>query len=222
MAEVFEKPKRFTREWWAYIWHYYKVHFFVVLAIIFLAIVTIVEMTNTVKYDATIHYIGKSMFAQETADRIAEKACEASDDIDGDGKQNLFFSQLNFTPEALQDGGQAMALENKWLTTLASERGMLYIFDASLLEKTMHASVTEGAFVPVSQWCTEQVLPERLLEMQGDFYAVSLEESAIMKELGIDAKDMYLALRMNLKLDEKKLQVYYENCVKIANFLVKE
>ncbi len=222
MAEVFEKPKRFTKEWCGYIWHYYKTHFFVALAIILLAVVTIVEMANTVQYDATIHYIGRSIFAQETADRIADKAREASDDIDGDGEQNVSFSQLNFTSEALQDGSQAMALENKWLTTLAAEQGILYIFDAALLEKTMNAGVTEGAFVPFEDWCTELVLPERLIETKGGFYAVNLEKSAMMKELGIDARDMYVAVRMNLKQDDEKLQKYYDNCVKIANFLVKE
>ena len=51
MPEKNIKPDKFTKEWYGYIWDYYKVHILgTIAAVVFLAVL-ITNMLNTVKYD---------------------------------------------------------------------------------------------------------------------------------------------------------------------------
>lgn len=222
MAEMFEKPKKFSGEWFRYVWDYYKVHILVAVAVIALIAVTVVEVLNTVQYDVNINYIASNVLSFDVSDNLANKAAEQIEDGNGDGEKHVSVTQLNFTDEAMQNANQIMALENKLMTVFASEDEMMFLFDEAMLKDVLDMSATEGVFVPVSQWADGD-LSEELLYKYGDgIYAVNLKNSAILKEMGIDASDMFVAVRMNYEPEDEKLQKSFENCVALANSLIKE
>ncbi|WP_337400577.1 hypothetical protein [Congzhengia sp.] len=222
MAEMFEKPKKFSGEWFRYVWDYYKVHILVAVAVIALIAVTVVEVLNTVHYDVNINYIASNVLSFDVSDNLANKAAEQIEDGNGDGEKHVSVTQLNFTDEAMQNANQIMALENKLMTVFASEDEMMFVFDEAMLKDVLDMSATEGVFVPVSQWADGDLSEELLYEYGGGVYAVNLKNSAILKEMGIDASDMFVAVRMNYKPEDEKLQKSFENCVTLANSLIKE
>lgn len=222
MAEMFEKPKTFSGEWFRYVWDYYKVHILVTVAVIALIAVTVVEVLNTVHYDVNINYIASNVLSFDVSDNLANKAAEQIEDGNGDGEKHVSVTQLNFTDEAMQNANQIMALENKLMTVFASEDEMMFVFDEAMLKDVLDMSATEGVFVPVSQWADGDLSEELLYEYGGGVYAVNLKNSAILKEMGIDASDMFVAVRMNYKPEDEKLQKSFENCVTLANSLIKE
>ena len=222
MAEMFEKPKKFSGEWFRYVWDYYKVHILVTVAVIALIAVTVVEVLNTVHYDVNINYIASNVLSFDVSDNLANKAAEQIEDGNGDGEKHVSVTQLNFTDEAMQNANQIMALENKLMTVFASEDEMMFLFDEAMLKDVLDMSATEGVFVPVSQWADGDLSEELLYEYGGGVYAVNLKNSAILKEMGIDASDMFVAVRMNYKPEDEKLQKSFENCVTLANSLIKE
>lgn len=222
MAEMFEKPKKFSGEWFRYVWDYYKVHILVTVTVIALIAVTVVEVLNTVHYDVNINYIASNVLSFDVSDNLANKAAEQIEDGNGDGEKHVSVTQLNFTDEAMQNANQIMALENKLMTVFASEDEMMFVFDEAMLKDVLDMSATEGVFVPVSQWADGDLSEELLYEYGGGVYAVNLKNSAILKEMGIDASDMFVAVRMNYKPEDEKLQKSFENCVTLANSLIKE
>ena len=222
MAEMFEKPKKFSGEWFRYVWDYYKVHILVAVAVIALIAVTVVEVLNTVHYDVNINYIASDVLSFDVSDKLANKAAEQIEDGNGDGEKHVSVTQLNFTDEAMQNANQIMALENKLMTVFASEDEMMFLFDEAMLKDVLDMSATEGVFVPVSKWADGDLSEELLYEYGDGIYAVNLKNSAILKEMGIDASGMFVAVRMNYKPEDEKLQKSFENCVALANSLIKE
>lgn len=222
MAEVFEKPKKFTRQWFRYIWSYYKVHILSILAVVVLIVVTVVDAINTVHSDVTLNYVAGNVLSMDVSEKLAEKGKEAIVDGNGDGEVHVSLAQLNFTMEAMQDANLMLALENKIMTLFASEDEMLFIFDEMMLQDVLSMDATEGVFVPVADWCRETVSEERLYAADDGICAVNLKDSAMFKEMGIDSSDMYVAVRVNYHPEDEDLQKRYENCVSLANTLAKE
>ena len=220
MAETIVKPKKFTVEWFRYIWDYYKMHILVFLAVLALSVITIVDIVNTVKYDLNINYVATNVFPFQSEQQLTEIARERIEDINGDGEQNVSFSQLNFTDEVLQDGNQVMTLENKRMILFASEDEMLYIFDEFMLKNSLDMSAAEGIFVPVQQWVNPQNVNASFNENKDGMYAASLANSKLLTQLGVDSSDMYVVVRMNYFPENVELEKRYENCVAFANMLL--
>ena len=222
MAERIDKPKKFSSGWFRYVWDYYKVHILVTIAVVALAAVTVAEVMNTVRYDVNVNYIASNVLSFEVSDNLANKAAEQVEDSNGDGEKHVSVTQLNFTDEAMQNGSQIMALENKLMTVFASEDEMLFLFDETMLKKVLDMSATEGVFIPVSQWADTEIAEDLLYKYGGGIYGVNLKNSTILKELGIDVSGLYVAVKMNYKPEDEKLQKSFENCVVLANSLIKE
>jgi len=218
MAEKIVKPKQFTKEWYRYVWDYYKIHIICAVIAAILAVVTVFDVLNKVDYDLNMHYIARSVLSSDVSERLASVSSTCIEDINGDEKKVAFLSQLNFTDEAMMDGNQIMALENKLLSVLATDEEMLYLFDKVMLQDILSMPATEGVFVPVSAWCKEE-MPEELC--YGD-YAVNLSHSAVFGEMGVDSSDLYVVVRMNYKPEEAELRQRYENSISFANMLVRE
>lgn len=222
MAERIDKPKKMTRDWFRYIWDYYKVHILCVAAVAVLIVITAVEVLNTVHYDVNLNYIATNVLSSSVSENLSAKAEEHIADTNGDGEKHVSVTQINFTDEAMQDGNQILALENKLMAVFASDEEMLFILDEYMLRDVLEISATEGIFIPVEEWANSEIAEDRLYNYGGGVYAVSLEESAILNEMGIDSSDMYVVVKMNYSPEDEALQKNYENCVTLANALVKE
>ncbi len=222
MAEVFEKPKKFTKPWFSYIWEYYKVHFACILFALILVVITVVDSVTKVHYDLNVNYIATNAMYLETEESIETSLSSLSEDVNQDGEHHVSLSQINFTSEAMQDAQQFIALENKLMATLASEDEMLYIFDEMMLKDVVSMDETEGIFLEVDDWCTEKISEDVRYESFGGVYAVSLKNSAVFKKLGIDSSELYLAVRMNYQPGDEELEKKHAASIKLANAIVKE
>lgn len=220
MAETIVKPKKFTVEWFRYIWDYYKVHMLVFLAVVVLAVIVIIDTVNTVQNDLNINYIATNVFPLQSGEQLVEMANARIEDVNNDEKQHVSFSQLNFTDEVLQDGNQIMTLENKRMILFASEDEMLYIFDEFMLKNSLDMPAAEGIFVPVQHWVTPENTNASFYEHKEGTYAASLADSKLLAQLGVESSDMYVVVRMNYFPENVELEKRYENCVAFANMLL--
>ncbi len=221
MAEVFERPKKFTPEWFDYVWHYYKVPIISVAIAIFLLIITVVEIKNTIHYDVSVNYVATDMFADESVERFTEQASAAIEDSNNDGEKHASFTQVNFTLDAMQSAEHLTALENKLMALLASGEEMLFIFDKIMLDDVLNMHAAEGIFVPITEWCDAEISDEQLYYHENEPCAIALSGSTFMEKLGLDASGMYLAVRMNYKPDDTDLEKRYLNSVVLANAIAK-
>lgn len=221
MAEQFDKPKILTKNWFLYVCHYYKVHFICAVVAIALIAVTVVEMMNAVHYDANVNIVSARVITSDTVAKLSDHAKAYAMDINGDGETHVSVSQLAFTSDAMQDGTQMMALENKLMTLFASPDEMLFLFDEMMLRDVLSISATEGIFLPVDAWCESSVPDDQLYVFENEPCAVKLTNSALLSQAGIDTSDMYVAVRMNYDSEDEQLDKTLKNCILLANALVK-
>lgn len=222
MAERIDKPKKFSHDWFHYIWDYYKIHIFAAAAVAVLIAITVIEVMNTVDYDVNINYVASGVLSFDVSENLEKQTAEQIDDSNGDGEKHVSVTQLNFTSEAIQDSNQIMALENKLVSLLASEDEMLFMLDETMLKKVLNMSAAEGVFVPVSEWASVEFSEDVLYDYDGDAYAINLKDSAMFRNMGVDASEIYVVVKMNYEPDDDELQKKFENCVLLANSMIKE
>ncbi len=213
MAEKVVIPKTFTKEWFGYVWDYYRYHIIGGIVVVALLVMTGVELADRVEYDANINYVATDVISLETSEKIADACKTVSDDVNGDEETNINLTQLNFTHEAAKDPNLYTALTNKLMTTFAVEDEFIYIMDKTMMNEVLNMSATEGVFIPVGEWadqCNED-----------EIYGASLKESTLLNNYEINTENLYILVRMNYDADNSELSIKEENAIKIANFLLK-
>ena len=212
MAEKITKPKAFTKEWYGYIWDYYKAHILGgIAAVVFLAVL-ITNMVNTVKYDTNINYITTDVLTTEKADELALLCSANSDDLNGNGNVDIAINQLNFTPENKENGEMYQALLNNMYALFNSNDELLFIADEEMMSQLTGTKYSPDIFYKTTEWLGENTNEE-------NEYAAPLKKSAVLNEIGIDADDLYILVA---KTDtEEGFKPQEENAIKIAKFLLK-
>ena len=212
MAEKVVVPKAFTKEWYEYIWDYYKYHILVgIFTIVFLTVV-ITQMINTVKYDANINLITTGILTEEKEEKLAYFCSENSEDVNQNERVDVSITQLNFTQENRANQEMHTALLNKLMVLFNSNDELLFIVDEYMLDYIEGMKYTEDIFYRADEWIDEELL------YKGD-YAVTLDKSSVLENLGIDSSDLYILLA---KMDaEDGFKNEEQNAIKIAKFLLK-
>lgn len=165
-----------------YIKDYYKAPIIAAALIIAVAIYFLSGYLTREKYDSVIIYAGGEYFGAEYAERISGLA-ELGIDADGDGEKKLKLDQFSYTDIQSAEYRLTMTLTLKSLISsgdpaviwLDSER--LSLITADGYDKLM----------PASLW---SALPSE------DGYSVSLSDSVILNELGIDSDGLYMLVIM--------------------------
>ena len=62
MERYGEKPKRFTREWFEYVWEYYKIHIIVTILVIAAVVYTWVSIATRPYYDLYVCFAGEAFW----------------------------------------------------------------------------------------------------------------------------------------------------------------
>ncbi|MCH5212563.1 MAG: hypothetical protein J1G06_06085 [Oscillospiraceae bacterium] len=227
MAEVYgEKPKKFTKEWWPYYWMYYKWQTIGVIFTIVAILVTVYQCKNREKFDLTVTYGASATIDQSTVDKLEVVFSSMAEDSDGDGHPNVYFQQLNFANiPGTEETDQA--LQTKLDMGMTEDDSMLYIFDGNELAIMAQRKNSGEIYMNVHDWLDDEEF-ERLSEEEGKIIfnqeeipiAVSIADSTIMKEHNINAKNMYVLVRMNYK-DEEFPKSAQRSAIKIAKELLK-
>lgn len=219
MAEKYGTvPPKFTRAWWEYFWYYYKWRVIITAAALVIAAVTIVQCATQEKYDMDVVYAGHMNYSDAETEKMEELLAGMISDIDGNGEKSVFFQQLVF----LDNTGSAeydYAIQTKLDVSFTDDCSFVYLLDREQAQAQLQKKAADELFNPADEWAGDTEA-EVLTAEDGTAYAVSIEQSSLLKENDIYCDDMFVMVRQNYKEDEKNT-LAHEDSLKIANALVK-
>lgn len=220
MAEHYGvKPKIFTREWWPYYWMYYKWHTIIIGFFAVCTVSFIVQCATKIKYDLNVVYAGEYYFDSEITGKLAEEIAKVSLDADGNGEVNVFVEQLNFSKSNAQ-AELNYTLQVKHDVEMTQETYMLYIYDKDQAELMLGREGASDLYSAVSDWTDLNIDEDRLLRTDdGTARAVSLEGNEFLEGIGMDASDLYIAVR-NIGQDKAAEKKAHESAVNAANLIL--
>ena len=220
MAEVYGvKPKMFTREWWPYFWMYYKWH---TIGIVFAAVCIIsftVGCITKTQYDLIVTYAGGAPWQTGAGEALEERLSEVITDADGNGQKNVLVEKV-----VMDSSGTDVALnynlQVKVDIELSQEIYNLYLFDEDEMKLMLGRDEANLMFTPVSDWAEAAVPEDKLYTKDGTAYAVSMEDNAYLKDIGVPTKGLYMLVRN--KVNESELcKKSHDGAVAAANLILK-
>lgn len=219
MEKYGEIPPRFTKKWWGHIWEYYKWHFIITAVAILIAVVTIVQCAHRTQYDLVMVYAGHKNLPQLTENQLYELALEHTDDVDENGEVVVDLKSLVFTDmDANED--YDFAIQTKLDLSFLDDYTYIYLMDETQARVYTGRKDTTDAFEKVSVFA-EGTDKEILYTTDENIsFAVSLKDSALLKEKGINADNLYLMVRRDNHSSEKNTKSH-ESAVKFAKELIK-
>lgn len=220
MAEVYGvKPKMFTKEWWPYFWMYYKWHTIGIVFVVCSVAFTVGQCFMRPKVDLSVTYAGHHMFADEQSAKISYDMGEVIDDIDGDGRKNVDFQHYTFMDKpGTEEYDHAM--QTKLNMEFYNDRSYIFLPDEQTLKMLTNNDYYDDLYARVEDWADKMPDESHLYKINDIAYAVKLDNSAYLRELGTTA-EMYIMLKRDTKDDELEKAAYRES-KKIANKLISE
>lgn len=207
-------PPKFTKDWWDYIWTYYKWYFVSAFIALILIVTTAVQCANRIDYDLTVSYVGDKYFDETAQEQVEAAMAEQIDDADGNGQKDVFFQLLNVGGTEQTDAQYQMAMQIKVSTEYAAGETFLYLYSKTELDSLLQTGSADGLFVSTSEWMEEGGSDTE--------FAVDLEGNAFFEQYGIPTDGLYMAVRA-IRADEAEEQVHVirsANAVKLANYII--
>ena len=204
-----QKPKRFTKEWWEYFWDYYKLHTIAGVFLLFILVISISECAHKIDYDLQVDYISEHQISDRSVTALTELIEKNIDDINENGKNQAYVTVLDMGEDADPQYTQAI------YTKYSVEAGYTESFVFLVSKKYADILSEEDIFEKSENWTSAPSY---------NGYCISLDNCAVLKEIGIDTSDLYLGIirlrdREKEAEREKKLP-YQRNGIKFAKFLI--
>lgn len=219
MAEKYGTiPPKWTKAWWEYFWYYYKWRVIVTAAAVLMAAVTIVQCATRTEYDMYITYAGHKNYSDPQTERMEQLITANSADADGDGKTAVLFRQLMFSDTAGSEEYD-YAIQTKLDLSMSDECSFIYLFDEAQAQHQLSKTAVSDLFVPADEWAPGTDA-KTLTASDGTAYAVSLADSALLKDNEIYREDLYIMVKHNYKEDEENT-IAFDSSINIAGMLVK-
>lgn len=215
-----EIPKLFTKKWWEYFWDYYKWHTIVVVFVLFVAITVIVQVSTSPKYDFNIFYTADFYMQEQGKETLRRELSKFVTDSDGDGKDGVAINEIVFV-EGQEDAQVEYAKVTKISLEFTDKNTILYIFDDSKAPYFFDSESMDGIFLETDEWLDEPIEQERLYTKDSKNYAVSLKNSKLFNEYGVDCDNLYVAVRRYYEELDDEMQEKIADAKKIANAIVK-
>ncbi len=221
MAEKYGTvPDRWTKDWWAYFWDYYKWHTIAIAAVVIAIAATVVQYVTRDKYDMIATYSGYKIYSEEETDRLQSALSQYTEDIDGNGEKSVFFQGLTFMGT---QGAEEYdyAIQSKLDLQFVDDTSYLFLYDGKVLEMMAGRASVSEQYTPVEDWADTEVDDSLLYKSEdGKAYAVKLDNSALLQQNNVYHDDLYVLVRQNYS-DKEKNTLAYESAVRIANELIK-
>ena len=221
MAEKYGTiPKRFTKEWFDYVWTYYKWHIIAPVMVFIFVGYTVYQCANRIPYDANLIYAGYKVFTDNQTKEISSGLSQYANDINGDGDTLVSFRQINFSDSA---GMEEMNynMQMKLDLQLQTSEAYVYIFDERQTELMLGREKEDLIYLPVEKWADKMPSDDMLYTVNGVAYGVSLRDNEKIKALGINSSDLYMIVKQNYSDEEEEI-LRFENAKKIAAALISE
>ena len=221
MAEKYgEIPKLFTKKWWEYFWDYYKWHTIAVVFVLFVAITVIVQVSTSPKYDFNFFYTADFYMQEHGKEELRQELSKFVTDSDGDGKDGVAINEIVFV-EGQEDPQVEYAKVTKIGLEFTDKNTVLFIFDDNKAPYFFDNESMDGVFLETDEWLDEPVEQERLYTKDSKSYAVSLKNSKIFNEFGVDCDNLYVAVRRYYEELDDEMNEKIADAKKIANAIVK-
>lgn len=219
MAEKYGTiPPKYTKEWWAYFWEYYRWHVIITVAAVLITAVTIAQCASRPVYDEYVTYAGHKQYSDKQAERIEQLMAAEIEDADGNGENAVLLRQLMFSDTAGSEEYD-YALQTKLDLSMSDECTFVYLFDKALAERQLSKTSVGDLFVPVSEWSQSSDVAG-LAAADGTVYAASLTDSSVLKENDLYNDDLYIMVKRNYKDDEKN-NASFSGAFNIARMFIK-
>ena len=193
-----------------YIKDYYKWHIIIALLLVAALVFTIVHFATKEEYDIRLFYVGEAYFGSEYAESI-NSLTDFCSDITGDGEVKLLFDQ--FCYGGLNDPQYLTTMTATLEKMLAKEDDVCIVLADEGRAKMILAM--SGKYVRQADlWATDY--EGDYLVVSGFPGAVSLKNSAYLKEKGFPAENLYIML---LEKEYKDASAF-ENAEKVALTLI--
>lgn len=221
MAEVYgEKPKKFTREWWPYFWMYYRWHTIIVVVAIIGIAIGVYQKATEVKYDLDIVYRSQSLYIGENGEKeLIDTLVPFMEDANDDGEVHLFFNQINLSSDPQQEFAN-VDIRMKHDVEFVNPTYFLYIYDSAEIDMVEVSYRLGDMFMPADMWADSIEGKDVRSSEDGTVYGVSLKDSKIMADCGIDGDNMYVFVRSDA-IGKENNHIAKENAMKLANELIK-
>ena len=221
MAEVYgERPKMFTHGWWKWYWMYYRWHTIIVIITIIGVAIGIYQKATEVTYDLDIVYRVQDHHIGENGEKeLKDALLPFMKDADNDGEVNLYFNQI------VLSGNPQLEFENvdvrmKHDAEFVNPTYFLYIYDKDEINAVDLSYSLSEMFMPIDLWAENIGDKEVRTGDDNIAYGVSLKDSKIMADCGIDSDDFYVFVRSDA-IGDKNNEIAKENAMRLANELIK-
>ncbi|MCH5184923.1 MAG: hypothetical protein J1F64_02235 [Oscillospiraceae bacterium] len=218
-------PDKYTREWWDYIWYYYKWHILGTAFALFFAAVTIGQCALRINYDAEINYVGNEYYGDTAAvDKICEELSGIVEDVNGNGKNQVYFRQITVakegTPESMTEYNSGML--TKVALELQTGDGYLYLLSSQELDRLTGRDTDEIVFANPEEYLSDISRFEETAMQNGIPCAVKLSgKNKFLADHGLTKEPVYLAIRKIRERDKDKEDMIkkYDNAVRSAEYI---
>lgn len=218
-------PPKFTKAWWSYFWEYYKIHT-ISIAVAAVAVGTsLYQCATKTEYDLTLSYVGNQSIGEESQQIISQNLSSSLDEITGNDQIDILYMNYTIDPGDDVVGADAeynYAMQVKFTAELQIGVSDVYIMSAENAKKD---SVYSDCFIDVSELSDKHYSEDEVLKDEnGKIYAVSLKNSRILNDSGVDTSELYLVVRDLYEKNEKKEEyiLNHENSLKAAALLLEE
>ncbi|MBQ3037750.1 MAG: hypothetical protein IJD30_01090 [Clostridia bacterium] len=220
MAEKYGTiPKKFTKAWWEYFWEYYKVHTIVSAVVVVAVVSTIYGVLTAPKYDFYMTYATGGYIDNDSVNKVGEVLSEYIEDTNQNGEKLVSSSCYTFS-DGEQDAQYLSTMITKLHLDFVVDEVMLFVFSEDKTKYYFDSNSLSGAFKPVGEWVTDKNSDLKTYSFYGEEYAVSLENSKVLKDAGIKCDDLYVAVRA-YETDDEEVKSRMRSAIAVANELIK-
>ena len=216
-------PKRFTKDWWAYFWDYYKIHTIATGVVVVLVGTTGYQCATQTKYDLSVSYVGTQVITPEMESALVETLAGMTDETTGNNNKDVFLLQYNLSGgEEAANAEYEYAMSMKLAAEMQAGEADIYIASGSGLDTLKGYG---ECFMDISAYAGGDVADDMLIKDEnGRPFAVSLKGNSYFADAGIDSSDMYIAVRdlFEANKDKKEYAVMHDNSLKVASFILGE
>ena len=204
-----EKPKKFTAEWWDYIWMYYKWHILSAIFAIFAITSAVTQCANRTEYDLKVTVVTENEVVFTQTDIMSEYTKKVIDDVTGNGIKDVLVTPIN---TGSQGGAEYQSAQMTKLTVeMAIPESYVFIMNRHIADMAIENEILEET----GNWAGDA---------ESDGYVISLKGNERLREFGMnpDGEELFVGVvsvfgdRQGKELEAKR----QENGVKLARNLV--
>lgn len=210
-------PPRFTKEWWAHYWYYYKIHIIFGLILFVGLIYLVVSVVTKEEYALNVEIVTHEYYlSPDSTEALKKRINHLIEEAAGNSKTAVEYKNEIFSDERNMDEiQQNQAVITRLMAEVEVGAKQLYIVDKEIADYLLGFECLQ----PVSEW-TENADTEDIYEDK----LVSLYGNSELEKMGIDTSEMYIGVLelRDSKKDDEELKKKVEIAKSVACEIIKE